>query len=103
MKACLLPKISIFNLRGRGLRERGNGEGEGGRVIIRGRRLFQIFRSKGSIIRVRRLIEGRLLFEEIRYTRYYAVTFTVISHILYAFVVHSLCAIYYEDKTNRRL
>ena len=72
-------------------------------MIIRGRRLFQIFRSKGSIIRVRRLIEGRLLFEEIRYTRYYAVTFTVISHILYAFVVHSLCAIYYEDKTNRRL
>ena len=69
-KASLLPKISIFNFRGRGLRERGNGEGEGGRVIIRGRPLFQIFRSKGSIIRVRRLIEGRLLFEEIRYTRY---------------------------------
>ena len=55
MKACLLSKMSIFNLRGRGLKKekmaRGGGGGGGGGVIIRGRRL----------------IEGRLLFEEIRY------------------------------------
>ena len=34
-----------------------------------GGRLFQIFSSKGAIIQGRRLIEGRLLFEEIRYVR----------------------------------
>ena len=45
LKACLLPKISIFNLRG--IRERENGEGKGG-GIIPGKRLFQIFRSKGG-------------------------------------------------------
>ena len=39
------------------------------RGIIRGRRLFEIFWSKGgggAIIRGRRLIEGQLLFEEIQ-------------------------------------
>ena len=44
--------------------ERGEGGGGGGGrwAIIRRRRLFQIFPSKPR----RRLIEGRLLFEEIR-------------------------------------
>ena len=43
--------------------ERGEGGGGGGRwAIIRRRRLFQIFPSKPR----GRLIEGRLLFEEIR-------------------------------------
>ena len=43
--------------------ERGAGGGGGGRwAIIRGRRLFQIFPSKLK----GRLIEGRLLFEEIQ-------------------------------------
>ena len=100
MKACLLPKISNFNLRGRGLRKRGNGEGE---VDYLREAIISNISVKGFDYSRSRLIEGRLFFEEIRYTRYYAVTITVISHILYAFVLHSLCAIYYEDKTNRRL
>ena len=59
-------------------------------MIIRGRRLFQIFRSKGSIIRGRRLIEGRLLFEEIRYTRYYA---ELQSQLFLTFCMLSLCTL----------
>ena len=31
---------------------------------------FKYFRPRGAIIRGRRLIEGRLFFEEIRYTSY---------------------------------
>ena len=41
--------------------------GLGGGAIIQGRQLSLIFPSKGVIIRGRRLIEGRQLFEEIRY------------------------------------
>ena len=43
--------------------------GGGALAIIRGRRLFQIFRSKGGDYSREAInIEGRLLFEEIRYS-----------------------------------
>ena len=63
MKACLLHKMSIFNLER--IRERENGERGVGR-LFKGGDYFKYFRQRGVIIRGRRLIEGRLLFEEIR-------------------------------------
>ena len=51
-----------FNLAGRGLKKEKKAKGLG-----RGGDYFKYFRLKGAIIRGRRLIEGRLLFEEIRY------------------------------------
>ena len=62
MKASLLPKMSIFNLKGRGLKKEKMRRGGGG-----GGDYFKYFRQRGATIRGRRLIEGRLLFEEIRY------------------------------------
>ena len=57
MKACLLPKMPIFILRGRGKRKwRGEGGDYSREAIILN------ISVKGG-----RLIEGRLLFEEIRY------------------------------------
>ena len=41
---------------------------EGGR-LFEGRDYFKYFGQRGAIIRGRRLIEGRLLFEEIRYIK----------------------------------
>ena len=41
-------------------------EGEGERRLLEGGDYFKYFRQRGSIIRGRRLIEGRLLFEKIR-------------------------------------
>ena len=41
--------------------------GGGGGGLFEGGDYFKYFRQRGSIIRGRRLIEGRLLFEEIRY------------------------------------
>ena len=50
-----------------GIKERENGERAEGRQLFEGGH-FSIFPSKGGgIIRGRRLIEGRLLFEEMRY------------------------------------
>ena len=49
-----------------GIKERENGERAEGRQLFEGGD-FSIFPSKGGIIRGRRLIEGRLLFEEMQY------------------------------------
>ena len=65
MEACLLPKMSIFNLR-EGIREREIGEEEGGGGLFE-EGDYLIFRSKGAVIRGGRFIEGRLVIEEIRY------------------------------------
>ena len=62
MKACLLPKMSDFYLKREGMKERQNDEGGGGE----GGDYFKYFRPRGVIVRGRRLIEGRPLFEEIR-------------------------------------
>ena len=45
-----------------------NGERGGGR-LFEGGDYFKYFGQRGAIIRGRRLIEGRLLFEEIRYLK----------------------------------
>ena len=48
-----------------GIKEREDGERDGGGGIIRGRQLFQIFPSKGGdYSREAILIKGRLLFKE---------------------------------------
>ena len=52
-----------------GIKEREDGQrrgGGGGRLFERGD-YFKYFHQRGAIIGGRRLIEGRLLFEEIRY------------------------------------
>ena len=59
--------MSIFNLRERGLKkERMVRGGGGGGRLFEGGDYFKYFRQRGAIIRGRRLIEGQLLFEEIR-------------------------------------
>ena len=70
MKACLLPKMSIFNLRGRGLEKEKMAGGGGGR-LFEGGDYFKYFGQRGAIIRGTRLIEGRLLFEEIINNRFW--------------------------------
>ena len=47
------------------------GGGGGGRRLFEGGDYFKYFGQRGAIIRGRRLIEGRLLFEEIRYVKIY--------------------------------
>ena len=54
LRLCLLQKIYIFNLRGWRQEKEKTAIGEGGG-------------GGAAIIRERRLIEGRLLFDEIRY------------------------------------
>ena len=57
-----------LNLAGRGLKKEKKAKGcAGGGGRGAGGDYFKYFRLKGAIIRGRRLIEGRLLFEEIRY------------------------------------
>ena len=48
-------------------RRRQEGWGGGGGRLFEGGDFFKYFRLKEAIIQGRRLIEGRLLFEEIRY------------------------------------
>ena len=48
-------------------RRRQEGWGGGGGRLFEGGGFFKYFRLKEAIIQGRRLIEGRLLFEEIRY------------------------------------
>ena len=47
--------------------------GGGGGRLFKGGDYFKYFGQRGAIIRGRRLIEGRLLFEEIRYIVFYDV------------------------------
>ena len=49
-----------------GIKEREGGKRGGGGRLSEGGDYFQYFRLRGAIIRGRRLIEGRLLFEETR-------------------------------------
>jgi len=45
------------------------GEGQGEGRLFKGGDYFKYFHQRGAIIRGRRLIEGRLLLEEIRYVK----------------------------------
>ena len=51
------------------VKERGDGERNGGDYSIEGDDYFKYFHQRGAIIWGRRLIEGQLLFEEIRYLK----------------------------------
>lgn len=65
MKAnCLLSKMSIFNLKGRG-QEKEPGKREGGQ-LFKGGDYFNYFARRAAIIQGRQLIEGRLLIEEMQ-------------------------------------
>ena len=58
---------STLTWQGRDKRNRRRQEGWGGGRLFEGGDYFKYFRLKEAIIQGRRLIEGRLLFEEIRY------------------------------------
>ena len=64
----LLDKISL-QLDREVIKERQDGErvGGGGGQLLKGGHYFKYFHQRGAIIWGRRLIEGRLLFKEIRY------------------------------------
>ena len=62
----MLDHIAL-QLNREGIKEREDSERRGGRGrLFEGGDYFEYFGQRGAIIRGRRLIEGRLLFEEIR-------------------------------------